>query len=260
MIELAVHKLRKFLEHKLHVDCSITFHMDTAFLVSDQIPFDICVYTPDLMRDLPSPRRKTIYLSETQVAHQFTKICNRIKVLSGAAEVIFARQTVCARVDKKVSVDFLDEHHIQIPLSGKYRYGLFLNGELVSLAVFSGGRQMSDKRPGYRSFELIRFCHKGDLLIVGGLSKLIAKFITEFDPDDIMTYVDLNWAQQSSLTEIDFTEVGRLPESYTWISGRRQFPVSNSIAFRQILESHPDGYLIHSRGSIKMLKYLHKAL
>lgn len=260
MTELAAHKLRDFIEQKLHIECAITFHVDTVFLVSDQLPFDICIYTSELMRELPSPRRKTIYLSEKQVAHQFTKLCNRIKALSGAAQVFFARQTICARVDKKVAIDFLDEHHIQIPLPGKYRYGLFLNGELVSLAVFSGGRKMSHKRPGYRSFELIRFCHKGDLLIVGGLSKLISKFITEFDPDDIMTYVDLNWAQQSSLTEINFTEAGRLPESYTWISGHRQFPIPNSIALRQILESHPDGYLIHSRGSIKMLKNLHKAL
>ncbi|ULT28536.1 hypothetical protein KUH03_19615 [Sphingobacterium sp. E70] len=89
-----------------------------------------------------------------------------------------------------MSQRFLVEHHLQTALPGKYRYGLYEQGELVSIAVFSGGRRMNDKNEEYRSFELLRFCNKSGYNVIGGLSKLITAFAKDFHPGDIMTYTD----------------------------------------------------------------------
>lgn len=197
--------------------------------------------------------KKTVYLNVHQFVAQQDKVINRLKVMAGMAKKIYARDTVLARVDKKVALDFQEEHHLQISLPGKYRYGLFHQGELVSLAVFSGGRKMLDKPSDYRSFELLRFCHKADFLVLGGISKLLKGFIADFKPGDIMTYSDKDWSQDSSLTVIGFQKIAEKPPQQFWVSGSRQVPFHDFAELEQIKLAYPDGYLFSNSGSIKLV-------
>jgi len=197
--------------------------------------------------------KKTVYLNVHQFVAQQDKVINRLKVMAGMAKKIYARDTVLARVDKKVSLEFQEEHHLQIPLPGKYRYGLFHQGELVSLAVFSGGRKMLDKPSDYRSFELLRFCHKADFLVLGGISKLLKGFIADFKPGDIMTYCDKDWSQDSSLAVIGFRKIAEKPAQQFWISGGKQFPIDDLEKLEQFKLAYPDGYLFSNSGSIKLV-------
>lgn len=251
-------ELSEFLKQEMKVNCQIMFHVDSTHLVCDDLPFDIYLYQRINPYHSINHTKKAIFLSSGQLREQFTKITQRIKVLAGKANRIFARQTVASRLDKKIANAFLLEHHLQIPLPGKYRYGLYSDGELVSIATFSGARRMRQKHSDYRSFELLRFCHKKDVLVVGGLSKLIKRFTLDFQPDDIMTYVDLDWSQESSLSSLGFKEEGRITGLSYWIAAHQQFQVANSEALRQIKATHPCGYWVDNAGSIKMLKYLHK--
>src|SRR5690606_26961847 len=132
---------------------------------------------------------RPFHIDQDQILKNASKICFRLYALLGGGKVVYGRQTAAARLEQKAALAFLEEHHLQVALPGKYRYGLFHAGELVSVAVFSGGRRMRDKADGYRSFELLRFCHKSGYRVVGGLSKLLKAFITDFQPGDIMTYV-----------------------------------------------------------------------
>ena len=258
MVEMGAIKLQDFLLREINVVCQATFHVDRTHLKSPDLPFDIHVYkTVNPAHTLPTDK-KAIYLSEGQIQHQFKKISMRIKALAGHANPIYARQTVVSRVDKNASLDFLKDHHLQVALPGKYRYGLYEKGELVSVAIFSGGRLMREKRQQHRSFELLRFCHKSDSLVIGGLSKLLKRFIQEFAPHDIMTYVDRDWSQHSSLLKLGFQEEGVVPGITIWVSGNRQIYVPNEKDLDQIKNTHPIGYRIDSAGSIKMLKYLSK--
>lgn len=198
--------------------------------------FRIFIYLADQSRNENDGDVRTIHLDVDQILSIPSKLLARLRGLHGIGERIYARQTVVARVDKKVALSFQDEHHIQLAMPGKYRYGLFHEGELVSVAIFSGGRHMRDQDPAYRSFELIRFCHKGDRLIVGGLSKLLKSFIKDFNPQDIMTYADLDWTQDSSLHTIGFETIGQLaPLKYYLVDGVRQFIKPNEgVDFNEI--------------------------
>lgn len=203
----------------------------------------IYIYLPYSQR-IENESASVLHIDIDQLVSSQAKIVRRIKVLYGLGDRIYARQTVVARIDKSVSMSFLEEHHVNIAVAGKYRYGLFYKGELVSIAVFSGGRLMRDEKVGYRSFELIRFCHKADLLVVGGLSKLLKAFIKDFNPQDIMTYADLDWTTESSLGKIGFDIIER--------TAPQQFFVENNVRKSLLERQKEEGYLVTNRGSLKL--------
>ncbi len=202
--------------------------------------------SPRLEND--SQSKKTIHLDIDMLNTAYEKVIMRIRGLLGVGSRIYARNTVVARIDKRVALGFLHEHHLNAPLAGKYRYGLFYKGELVSVAVFSGGRVMSDIGMYHRSFELLRFCHKADYLVVGGISKLIKAFVKDFRPNDIMTYADRDWSQHSSLESIGFKEIG--------MTGQQTFYVKDGNRLAPHTEEQGYDYEIKNKGSIKLKLYL----
>lgn len=227
-------------------------------LLSESLPFDLYLGTYS-NRELSNTSKKPhIWINPEQFKREETKLLNRLLVLAGKAKKVFARQTVLARIDKKVAMGFQKEHHLQVPLPGKYRYGLFWNGELVSVAIFSGSRRMRNRGEDYRSFELLRFCHKGDLLVIGGLSKLLKGFTTDFRPNDIMTYVDMDWSQSSSLEVVGFKELDRRAGQEYWITEEQQYLIADEDTREELQRAYPEGYLHGNTGSIKLLLVVQK--
>jgi len=208
----------------------------------------LIIYYPHSERIKPTVDKKIIHLDIDLLASAYFKVLDRIRSLCGRGRRLFARNTVVARIDKEMALAFLEEYHLQVALAGKYRYGLFYKGDLVSVAVFSGGRRMRDQSAEYRSFELLRFCHKGGYLIVGGISKLLKAFIEDFKPDDIMTYADRDWSDESSLTRIGFKEEGRTEGQLFYIrEGRRYYTLGEGESY---------DYIVKNTGSIKLKLYL----
>lgn len=135
-------------------------------------------------------------------------LMHRIHTAWGFSKRFYARQTTCKRITSPISQDFQRAHHMLVPLRGKYRYGLYRGEELVSIAVFSGFRKMG-KTTTYRSIELLRFCHKDNYLVIGGLSKLISHMWRELQPDDLMTYIDQKWSNGHKFEQVGFQVVGK---------------------------------------------------
>lgn len=227
---------------------------DQVIVLESQL-FDlvIYIYLPLAVNRLPHRNSRTIHLNYDQLVADFEKISARIRALYGFGKVVYARKTVVARLDKSVSLSFLQDHHLQSPLAGKYRYGLFFEGELISIAIFSGGRHMRDKPTDYRSFELLRFCHKSGFRVTGGLSKLIQAFIRDFHPNDIMTYVDLDWSQDSMLQTLGFEERGIIPPQAYWITGGNRLPIKTAEQQKNLSENSANGYLSYNSGSTKLV-------
>lgn len=203
----------------------------------------VFLYLPKSER-IKSNKSNNIHIDFDLLYISSPKVLKRLKGIHGKGDKVFARNTVVARIDKHVALDFQEEHHLQIALPGKYRYGLFYQGELVSVAVFSGGRIMKDISEEHRSFELIRFCHKGDLLVVGGLSKLLKAFIKDFSPQDIMTYSDLDWGRDSSLVQIGFETVGVLESQRFAIKDNKRYALGHFM--------DKADYFIDNEGSLKL--------
>ncbi len=237
----SVEKFVALLQQHIIVE-DIRYSDSYVFIKTDKVV--VYIYFPGTERLLNLHELPIIHIDIDRIINQSTTIIYRLKGLHGLGQRIYARKTVVARIDKRVATAFLDEHHLQGAMPGKYRYGLFYEGELVSAAVFSGGRIMRDISSEYRSFELIRFCHKGDALVVGGISKLIKAFIADFNPQDIMTYADRDWCSDSSLERIGFQVVGNLdPFTQSIKNGKRVLSPSDHSGI---------DYSVANLGSIKL--------
>ncbi|SEN70759.1 hypothetical protein SAMN05216436_12055 [bacterium A37T11] len=204
---------------------------------------------------------RIIHLDEDLCQNKNKQINHRLSALFGKGQKISARQTVAARISKKMAMEFQQDYHLHVPLPGKYRYGLFTNGELVSVAVFSGGRRMNDKSDNYRSFELLRFCHRADLLIVGGLSKLIVHFSRDFAPGDIMTYLDKTWSDGSSYKATGFIPISSTQPQQFWVDCNTWTRYSQHTLPQDVEACDEDEriargyYPIENLGSLKMVRY-----
>lgn len=131
---------------------------------------------------------------------------------------IYARNTELRSVPSKVAKEFLIDNHLMGPSFGTQAWGLYLDQELVALATF--------KRRG-RQLELNRFCNKLDTVVVGGLSKLLS----EYRGQEIISFVDLRYANGHSLVALGFELVG-ITLGWKWTdfvhSFNRSFCVADS--------------------------------
>ena len=101
---------------------------------------------------------------------------------------IYARKCIIKKInDISIIRKFLNENHIQGYSPSMYKYGLFLNNELVSLMTF-GWRKTNSKR----EFELIRFCNKINTNVIGSASKLFNFALTNIDVNEIISYCDIS--------------------------------------------------------------------
>jgi hypothetical protein len=245
------------LQNKLGGIFSIKLISEEIFLIEkEDVNFAILYYLRGAKRE------PTIKLTKTQIIHidedlwksKPTILLNRISTIFGNAKRSYAREAVVARIDKKMAMEFQEEHHLQGAVSGKYRYGLFKDGELLAVAVFSGLRNMHHTK-NYRSIELIHFCQKDRHLVIGGLSKLLATMIRDFYPNDIMTYIDKDWSDGEKFEALGFKIISNTkPHS---------FKIDKKTYKREIIKELKDihlnnnQYLVSNLGSIKMVKFIH---
>ena len=87
--------------------------------------------------------------------------------------------------DSSLIGNFLDDNHLQGFVGSSVKIGLFHEEELVSLMTFGKVRYSSNYE-----WEMIRFCNKKYLNIVGGSSKLFKYFIRNYDPRSVVSYAD----------------------------------------------------------------------
>lgn len=247
--------LKKSLEEALCIALT-TSEVDGFLQINTtELTKKIFIYPNDLCFRYQTPEA-SIHIDEDQLQQKFNIIVCRIVAQSTNNRRIYARKTVVARIDKKLTVQFLGEHHLQTALAGKYRYGLFEQGELVSVAVFSGGRRMNNTDEDYRSFELLRFCNKSGYNVIGGLSKLIKAFSEDFSPGDIMTFTDRDWSQSSSLARIGFIPKEITPPIKFWVIGTHRYSYRSEDERHKLMEQFPNGFPKENLGSIKMILYI----
>ena len=94
---------------------------------------------------------------------------------------LYARK--CDIVEVKSCKSELDTWHLQGWAPSKYNFVLKYNNEPVAIMTF-GVRKISN----IPQFELIRFCSKPGIQIVGGASKLFKHFIEKYNPPKIISY------------------------------------------------------------------------
>lgn len=154
---------------------------------------------------------------------------------------IYARNCEIRRIDKAEAAAFLHESHSYGDASCRYRYGLFLKrhtgkrasdmsygssrngneenlhkgmkfietGTLVAVSEFSNARKWKKGDKVIRSYEWTRYASLPDVRINGGMGKILNHFIKEVQPDDIMSYADLEWSEGRAYEQLGFILEGQ---------------------------------------------------
>lgn len=147
---------------------------------------------------------------------------SKILYLLGHSNKIHARKTKIVSVDTHDKNEFLTKHHLQGPDSSKICYGLTYNGELVSIMTFGPSR--FNKKYKY---ELLRFCNKSGLSVVGGASKLLTHFRRNY-PGSIISYADKRYSNGGLYHSLGFVLDGHTQPSFSY------FNIKNNVLYNRM--------------------------
>jgi len=138
-------------------------------------------------------------------------ILNKLNLIDNK---IYARKCVVKEVKSNIARLFLDNNHIQGFSKSSYKLGLYYNNELVSLMTF-GYRHTNSKK----EFELIRFCNKINLNVIGAASKLFKHFLNNYKIDEtyILSYADISLFNGNMYNKLNFKEIHLTKPNYFWI-------------------------------------------
>ena len=137
---------------------------------------------------------------------------SRIKSLLNLNEHIFARKCEIKEVNYKDTEKFLGENHIQGNCMSKYRYGLYYNNELISIMTF--GKSRFNKT----EYEMLRFCNKLNINVIGGASKLFIYFLRKHpEITKIISFADRRWSNGNLYEKLGFILVNKTKPSYYYI-------------------------------------------
>lgn len=128
----------------------------------------------------------------------------------GVSTRIPARETEVRLIDKSMRKQFFVDNHISGDSGASIQVGLFHHGELVSCMSFSKPRFSKEV-----DYELIRFATKKFHTVVGGGSKILKFFKTNF-PGTIGTYADRMYGDGKGYIQMGFEFVRTTSHGYYW--------------------------------------------
>ena len=131
---------------------------------------------------------------------------------------IYARNCEIRRIDRTVAKEFLEANHSYGHAACRYCYGMFLKrhtghaadsasikpGTLVAVATFSNARKWTKGDLTIRSYEWTRYASLPEVRLSGGMGKMLKTFIKDVQPDDIMSYADLEWSAGDVYAQLGF--------------------------------------------------------
>lgn len=127
-----------------------------------------------------------LHFFEDELVYKMPIVLSIIEQKLNKCEIrTFARKCEIREVSTECKNTFLENNHIQGEDQSKIKLGLYYNNELCSIMTFGVPRYNKSVE-----YELIRFCNKRNFNVVGGASKLLKQFISQYKPESIISYAD----------------------------------------------------------------------
>ncbi|MCF6365090.1 MAG: hypothetical protein L3J35_02700 [Bacteroidales bacterium] len=167
---------------------------------------------------------------------------------------VYARECTVKKIDKPVANLFLKENHLYGSVKSKVKYGLFYKNRLYGIITFAGQRRFQN---GSRSVELLRFCNKNYCTVVGGFDKLLSAYIKDYQPDTVMTYIDLDWGGGEAFKNLGFVSKEKKEPMMFYVNKQTGERISQKY-FNDIKEQNKYEK-VFNKGSLKMIKNNFKA-
>ena len=211
---------------------------------------------------LSAPAIETIFLYEDRWRSKNELVKSRLKAHLGVVKRVFARNCIVKEISVERAREFLDKTHVYGYAKSKYRYGLFRKGgdELLAVSTFSFGRPMNRDGRVLQSYEWVRYASLPDNRVVGGMGKVMERFIQDVSPDEIMSYADREWSEGKTYLKLGFEKRGEIPpiefcidtHSYERIS-RKKIDSDRAFDGKYSEEERANMPVVHNLGSIKYI-------
>ena len=160
------------------------------------------------------------------------EICKSIikSILNISEKKIGARKCQIREVSNNVYRNFVNINHIQGYTYAKYVYGLYYNDELISIMSFGDLRKNLGQSKKENEYELIRFCNKLNINVIGGASKLFKYFVKKHVPKRVISYCDRRWSVGELYEKLGFTYKNSTSPNYFYVLGNER---KNRFSFRK---------------------------
>lgn len=146
-------------------------------------------------------------------------IKNRLGLIN---KKIYARKCEIKEISNNDSKEFLNKNHIQGgECKNSVRVGLYYKDELVSLMTFSKGRIALGGKPD--EWELVRFCNKIDLSVIGSASKLFNFFLKNYKPNRIISYSDIRLFNGDLYDKLGFKKIHESSPNYWYVLENKRY-------------------------------------
>lgn len=144
------------------------------------------------------------------------RVCeSMIRSALGMDNRVYARRCHVVEITPHDAMTFLDANHIQGAVGSTLRLGLELDGELMSLMTFGNPRFGS-----FDGAEMLRYCCRMGVEVVGGMSRLMSHAIRDYGVHDVMAYCNRSKFTGRSYERIGFAHVRDTSPSYVWVNGQ----------------------------------------
>lgn len=136
--------------------------------------------------------------------------------LDSNIKTIYARKCYIKEIDTDIEREFLNSYHLQRYASSSIKYGLYSqqDDELISIMTFGASRFNNQYQ-----YELIRYCNKPQIRIIGGAEKLFKRFIKDHNPEQIISYCSMSKFNGGVYSRLGFDRADRFitEPNYVWV-------------------------------------------
>ena len=157
-----------------------------------------------------------LHVYEDQWIHKTDIIKSMISNKLQKNNKVYARKTSIKLLSSSEAKEFFDSSHLAGHTTASIYYGLVYDNKLVCAMSFSKPR--FDKK---YEWEIIRFSNALFTSVIGGASKLLAHFIKENSPNNIMSYSSNDIGNGELYKSLGFNFLSRLLPGYSYIDKHR---------------------------------------
>lgn len=170
-----------------------------------------------------------VQLFENEWILQQDLVKSRLMSLLNKNETIYGRKCkVIFDINEDVIRSFLNKNHIQGYVHSEVILGLTFNNELIGLMTFSHPRFNKKYQ-----WELVRYCNKKYINIVGGANKLLNMFIRKYNPISIISYSDKRWNKGTLYQMLRFAFSHSTNPNYYYFHKNKVLILHSRISFQK---------------------------
>lgn len=155
---------------------------------------------------------KSIFLMrfrEDEILHKLPIVVSIIKHRLKLSQKIAARKCKIVNIDIKQYREFIEANHLAGYKYARWLYGLEYDGKLMQVISFDNHHKYS--------YEIVRSATLLGHCVVGGLSKLMKRFIDDINPQTILTYCDARYNSAQGYVNSGFILIDITKPNYGYV-------------------------------------------